>query len=85
VVGEAGRVALTLGSPVEGSGGYQGYLVSGGRLAPLPTGAFLDLRSGDFYWQPGVGFVGTYELVFVRSAGEMSERIPVTIVVEGKR
>ena len=36
---------------------------------PLPIGSRLDAQSGAFSWSPGVGFVGTYDLVFVRSAG----------------
>jgi hypothetical protein len=48
---------------------YAGYLRTGRSLAPLPIGSRLDAASGDFTWAPGVGFVGTYDLVFVRSGG----------------
>jgi subtilisin family serine protease len=44
---------------------YTGYLTVGDRLKPLPVGSTLDREKGVFYWQPGPGFVGTYELVFV--------------------
>ena len=60
-------------------GGYEGYLVSDSKLQALPAGSFLDQRNGEFYWQPGVGFVGTYQLVFVRTAGDQRTRIPVEV------
>jgi hypothetical protein len=81
---EAGRVILTLGSPVEGQGGYEGYILADGRLEPLPAGAFLDARSGEFYWNPGAGFAGTYDLVFVRTAGGNREKVPVRVVTESR-
>lgn len=74
------RFQMTLGSPVTGSDDrYEGYGVANGRLQALPTGAFLDRKTGEFFWQPGVGFVGTYTMVFVRVAGELRERIPVEV------
>jgi hypothetical protein len=48
---------------------YSGYLRTGDDLAPLPAGSHLDAATGVFTWAPGVGFVGKYDLVFVRSAG----------------
>jgi hypothetical protein len=48
---------------------YSGYLRAGDDLAPLPIGSHLDAATGVFTWAPGVGFVGSYDLVFVRSAG----------------
>ncbi len=76
----AGRLTLALSSPIaDGRGGYEGYLVADGKLQALPTGSFLDQRNGEFYWQPGVGFVGTYQLVFVRTAGDQRVRIPVEV------
>ena len=47
-----------------------GYVRIGDAYAPLPVGSQLDARTGWFTWAPGVGFVGTYDLVFVRWAGE---------------
>jgi hypothetical protein len=32
---------------------------------PLPIGSTL--RGGRFYWQPGPGFLGDYDLVFERA------------------
>jgi hypothetical protein len=48
---------------------YTGHLRVGEALAPLPIGSQLDATSGQFTWAPGVGFVGSYDLVFVRWAG----------------
>jgi hypothetical protein len=43
-----------------------GYLRVGSELRPLPIGSNLDARTGLFTWQPGVGFIGAYDLVFAR-------------------
>jgi hypothetical protein len=45
-----------------------GYLRSGTRLSQLPIGSHL-AADGTFNWQPGPGFVGTYDFVFVRRMG----------------
>ncbi|HLP45775.1 MAG TPA: hypothetical protein VK469_07510, partial [Candidatus Kapabacteria bacterium] len=42
----------------------KGYLRVGDELRELPIGATLDRNAGVFYWQPGVGFIGKYYLVF---------------------
>jgi hypothetical protein len=41
----------------------------GEHLGPLPIGSRLDETTGAFTWMPGVGFVGSYDLVFVRWQG----------------
>ena len=46
-----------------------GFLRAGGRLERLPIGSHLDPDTGTFSWQLGPGFIGTYDVVFVRSAG----------------
>ncbi len=56
-------------------------MVAGGKLQALPAGSFLDKRSGDFYWQPGVGFNGTYQLVFIRTENGERVRIPVEVTI----
>lgn len=48
-------------------GATAGYLVSNGDLRPLPIGSTL--RDGVFTWQPGPGFVGSYDLVLVGRDG----------------
>jgi hypothetical protein len=82
---EMKRFQLTLGAPVTGGEDrYEGYVVANGRLRSLPIGAFLDRKTGDFFWQPGVGFHGTYTLLFVRVSGETRERIPVEVHISAR-
>ena len=66
---ELGQVELPLGV----IGGYQ--LVNGER-APLPIGS--SLKEGVFYWQPGPGFLGDYDLFFERKdGGEAHVRVKI--------
>ena len=53
-----------------------GYMVVGNQLKPLPIGSFLDTGRGVFYWQPGVGFIGEYRLVFIEKSenGEFKKK-----------
>jgi hypothetical protein len=61
---------------------YSGYLRVAGGLAPLPIGSALNASTGAFTWAPGVGFVGTYDLVFVRwSGGQVVARQDVRVVL----
>jgi hypothetical protein len=62
-----GRVELRLDEAAWG--GWRGYLRVGGDLRALPAGSHL-AADGTFTWQPAVGFVGAYDLVFVRVTGE---------------
>jgi len=45
---------------------YHGYMVVGNELKPLPIGSTLDTDRGIFYWQPGPGFLGAYDFVFIK-------------------
>jgi hypothetical protein len=63
-----------------------GYLRVGTELRPLPVGATLDARTGRFTWAPGAGFVGRYDLVFVRSVdGHAVGRREVRVRIAPKR
>jgi WD40 repeat protein len=65
-----------------GDSTWHGYLRVGDELRALPIGSHLDAR-GTFTWQPGVGFLGTYDLVFVRTAaGVTTSRRDVRIVLQ---
>jgi len=44
-----------------------GFQLVGDQVRPLPIGSFLDIERGIFYWQPGPGFLGVYNLVFLES------------------
>jgi hypothetical protein len=73
-------VRLTIGSPVaDPKGGYEGYMIKGGQLAPLPPGTFLDRHTGQFSWQPSAGVIGVYDFEFIRTEYRARTRIPVTI------
>jgi hypothetical protein len=59
---------------------YTGYMVAGDQLRPLPIGSTLDAARGIFYWSPGVGFVGNYQLVFVDKLRNQLRRINIQIL-----
>lgn len=60
----------------------KGYLVVNDQLRPLPIGSTLDSQRGIFYWQPGVGFYGDYDLVFIKqtNTGRNAARVKVRIL-----
>lgn len=64
---ELDRFEILLGRGVPASE-YTGYMRVGRQLGPLPIGSRLDATT--FTWQAGVGFVGEYDLVFVRWSGD---------------
>jgi hypothetical protein len=45
-------------------GASEGYMLFEGERQPLPIGS--SMKDGVFYWQPGPGFLGEYQLVFER-------------------
>ncbi|NIM17582.1 MAG: hypothetical protein GTO45_36675 [Candidatus Aminicenantes bacterium] len=59
---------------------YSGYMVVGRQLKPLPIGSTLDTKRGVFYWHPGPGFTGSYELVFFQET-KTGEILKKTIIV----
>jgi len=69
---------------LETGGATAGYMLSGSALRPLPIGSQLDPATGTFVWQPGVGFVGTYDLAFVRHRNGRVVRQDVRIVLNPK-
>ncbi len=80
---EIDRFELALGDHVGTR--YTGHLRVGGGLSPLPIGSQLDAATGQFTWAPGVGFVGTYDLVFVRWEGTQAvARHEVRIILAPK-
>jgi hypothetical protein len=64
---EADRIEIALGVAATDEE-YTGYLRIAKDLGMLPAGSRLDTTAHRFTWQPGAGFVGTYDFVFVRSA-----------------
>jgi hypothetical protein len=64
----------------------EGYLVVGDQFRGLPIGSTLDTEKGIFYWQPGPGFIGEYNFVFIRTdeVGRNVKRNIIIHIVEGK-
>ncbi len=60
---QLGRVELPVGA-------VRGHLLVAGESRPLPIGSTL--QRGVFYWQPPVGFLGDYHLVFERADGSIA-------------
>jgi hypothetical protein len=54
-------------------------------IFPLPIGAAVDQKRGIFYWQPGPGYLGDYELMFIRQTGigEMRKKYLRVRIVPG--
>jgi hypothetical protein len=68
-MGELDHMALEVGA-------NDGFLIVGGERRPLPIGSTL--KDGVFYWQPGPGFLGEYQLQFERP-GEPPLLVKVSI------
>ncbi len=61
-----------------------GFLEVGERLQSLPPGSALDRQKGIFYWQPGPGFVGKYDFVFIiKDVSGTGKRIAISVVIGG--
>ena len=57
----------------------------GSELRPLPSGSAFDAAQGVFTWQPGAGFIGGYDFVFVRTdAAGLQTKIPVRVQIAPK-
>lgn len=67
------------GGPVNQS--WIGFQVIGDQLRALPVGSTLDIERGIFYWQPGVGFFGDYEFVFVNMEEINKEKVKMRVKI----
>jgi hypothetical protein len=65
--GERSRIELRLDYPGGLAGSLAAYQVVAGRLGALPVGSAFDPERGILFWQPGLGYVGDYDLLFVRT------------------
>jgi hypothetical protein len=59
---------------------WSGYHVVGNQLMHLPIGSTLDPGRGIFYWAPGPGVVGHYELVFVDNRTQLLRKINIKVL-----
>jgi hypothetical protein len=73
---EVERIEIYLGAGVS-----TGYRVVGEELRPLPIGSTLDVKKGTFMWQPGPGFLGEYDLAFIKG-DEFGIKRKVTIRIK---
>jgi hypothetical protein len=64
---------------------YHGYMLVGNQLRRLPIGSTLHRERGVFYWQPGPGFIGEYQFVFlIRESNEEIKTMEVTVSIVPK-
>jgi len=75
---ELDRVVIFLNDDQQGP--YHGYMSVGGISKPLPPGSTLDTKQGIFYWCPGPGFIGNYELVFTNGYNNGIKRVLIKIL-----
>lgn len=61
----------------DGQTGMAGYLKAVDEYRPLPLGSSLDTVRGIFYWGPGPGFVGTYDLIFMNGERRLDIRVHI--------
>jgi len=63
---------------------FEGYLLAGNHLKPLPAGSTLDRSRGIFYWIPGIGYYGEYHFVFVAETtrGWSKKYVPINITAK---
>jgi hypothetical protein len=79
-INEVGRVKLDVSR--ENYDAYAGYMVVNSKLCTLPVGSGLDIERGVFSWQPGAGFCGEYQFVFIARQKEgrtIRKRVNITI------
>ena len=66
---ELERIVIQLGENLADVADVRGYMIIDGGLRPLPIGSTLAKKAGKFYWSPGPGFYGKYDLVFLIKDG----------------
>jgi Leucine-rich repeat (LRR) protein len=66
------------------SPGYAAFLLVGTELRPLPIGSTFDAERGVLYWQPGPGFLGDYDFVFVDCGRKTNKAVKIRIGLSRK-
>ncbi len=77
---ELERIAVLLFDNKSADSKIIGCLKVGDRLRALPIGSTLDTRNAIFYWQPGPGFLGEYNLIFIETERNELKKINVKIL-----
>jgi len=62
-----------------------GYQLIKDQLKPPPIGSFMDTEKGVFHWQPGAGFYGIYNFIFIKTHGNQSEKFKIRINILPKQ
>jgi hypothetical protein len=60
---------------------FTGFLVIDDCFRSLPIDSTLNTRNGVFTWQPGPGFYGTYEFVFIKADGIDRSKVRVRVKI----
>jgi len=81
LAGTTGKTGKTVTTGKAGYGSYEGYLVVGKELRPLPVGSSFDEKKGIFCWMPGAGFIGEYDLVFVKKSNGFTDKFKIKIKI----
>ncbi len=76
---ESGRSPARFKPAKTTSSDWEGYLIVGEELRPLPVGSTLDAAAGIFAWMPGPGFIGEYRMVFVNRSDRTKRYVRVGI------
>jgi hypothetical protein len=77
---ELERLEICLASGDVPGGWHSGFVSFAETLRPLPVGSTFDVERGVFYWSPGPGFVGDYELVFIDALRNRIKRVTIRIL-----
>jgi hypothetical protein len=58
---------------------YSAFLLVGSELRPLPIGSTFDAERGVLYWQPGPGFLGDFDFIFVENGRNTKKAVKIRI------
>jgi photosystem II stability/assembly factor-like uncharacterized protein len=58
---------------------YSSFLLVGSELRPLPIGSTFDAERGVLYWQPGPGFLGDFDFIFVENGRNTKKAVKIRI------
>jgi len=78
-ISPAGSEKNPLSSRFDQGERHTAFLVVGNELRPLPIGSTFDADRGVLVWQPGPGFFGDYQFVFVNRAAGLKKNLRIRI------
>ncbi len=75
-LGDKNEIAGSMEQETGRTDAWTGFLLIGHKRTSLPIGSTLDVSKGIFYWQPGTGFIGEYQFVFIEKGpdGELTKK-----------